>query len=330
MSEILLTTEADAKDALRQRIAIYFVCDESPAGVPTNISVDDVFLFPCGVPAMWNVHQLLLASCPSPKNVVSGNCFVPALYTQTLKIVEENAIFYGHGRDYDTDCLYTMLTRKVAENPSVPPIPALYTECSSKPLLPTVNIPRKHKHWGGASESEGAVIKQVWYPNGEQDHENRGYGGLFSLTFTSLEASRAFYDALDVAKDPSYGTAFTSTYPYTLLGHYWELEFAAEYGVEEGLLRVGIASEGYDSEIVELCLRRDHVARTNDGYHIQWMRKDLFKGTGYQSTPTHDEITFSTSVPMEKFLQTFTVQLPSERAWQHIHWDLELRVTELQ
>lgn len=67
-----------------------------------------------------------------------------------------------------------------------------------------------------------------------------------------MEASRAFYDALDVAKDPSYGTAFTSTYPYTLLGHYWELEFAAEYGVEEGLLRVGIASEVSESTTCEV------------------------------------------------------------------------------
>ncbi|KAI6145786.1 hypothetical protein BKA82DRAFT_4393643 [Pisolithus tinctorius] len=78
---------------------------------------------------------------------------------------------------------------------------------------------RVHSIEGGASESEGAVTKQVWYPkyitpenyqslssglpNAELVHENRGYGDLFSLMLTSLEASRAFYDALEVAKGRS-------------------------------------------------------------------------------------------------------------------------------
>ncbi|KAI6145779.1 hypothetical protein BKA82DRAFT_4161103 [Pisolithus tinctorius] len=194
-----------------------------------------------------------------------------------------------------------MLARKGTENASAPPILALYTECSSKPLLFTVNIPRLgaladkydflvvidetvetfakqtlskyldgyatvlggrvhlastfedtystpdatamewnsrdffermhiinantgyirgflcvHSIEGEASEGEGAVIKQVWYPKyitpgnyqiccrhlptGKLDHKIRGYGGLFSLTFTSLDTSRAFYDVLEVAK----------------------------------------------------------------------------------------------------------------------------------
>ncbi|KAI6020026.1 pyridoxal phosphate-dependent transferase [Pisolithus orientalis] len=366
-SELPLTTGADAKAALRQRIASYFVRDESPTGAGTNVSEDDVFLYPCGMSALWNAHQLLLASRPLGKSVVFG-----FLYTDTLKILEKSgpgAIFYGHGRDCDVDDLDAMLARKVAENPSAPPILALYTECPSNPRLCTVNIRRlraladkydflividetvgsfanvdvlpyadiimtslskyvggyatalggslvinprmRHRALlkehlaltfedtyftpdaivmernsrdffermrivntnteyicdflrmrsikGGASESEGAVIKQVWYPKyitpedyqicrrrlstDELDRENGGYGGLFSLTFTSLKASRAFHDALEVAKGPSYGTTFTLVCPYTLLGHYSELEFAAEYGVEEGLVRVGIGTE---------------------------------------------------------------------------------------
>ncbi|KAI6148752.1 pyridoxal phosphate-dependent transferase [Pisolithus tinctorius] len=371
-SELLLTTGADAKAALRQRIASYFVHTESPIDARTNVSKDDVFLYPCGMSALWNAHQLLLASRPLGKSVVFG---FP--YTDTLKILEKSgpgAIFYGHGRDCDIDDLDAMLARKVAEDPSAPPILALYTECPSNPRLCTVNIPRlraladkydfliiidetigtfanvdvlpyadliatslskyvggyatalggslvvnprmrhhallkehlistfedtyfapdaivmernsrdffermciinanteyicdflrTHSIEGGASESEGAVIKQVWYPKymtpenyqvcrrclpaGELDHENGGYGGLFSLTFTSLKASRAFYDALEVAKGPSLGTTFTLTCPYTLLGHFWELEFAAEYGVEEGLVRVSIGTE--DREVL--------------------------------------------------------------------------------
>ncbi|KAI6124400.1 pyridoxal phosphate-dependent transferase [Pisolithus croceorrhizus] len=371
-SELLLATGADAKAALRQRIASCLVRDESPAGAQTNVSEDDVFLFPCGMSALWNAHQLLLASRPPEESVVFG---FP--YTDTLKIVEKSgpgAIFYGHGRDCDIDDMDALLARKVADDPSVPPILALYTECPSNPRLCVVNIPRlraladkydflivvdetigtfanvdllpyadiiitslskyvggyatalggslvinpRMRHHallkehlmstfedtyftpdaivmernsrdffermriintnteyicnflhmnsteGGASESEGAVIKQVLYPKymtpenyqvcrrrlptGELDPENGGYGGLFSLTFTSLKASRAFYDALEVAKGPSLGTTFTLTCPYTLLGHYWELTWAAEYGVDEGLVRVSIGTE--DREVL--------------------------------------------------------------------------------
>ncbi|KAI6040876.1 pyridoxal phosphate-dependent transferase [Pisolithus marmoratus] len=365
-SELLLTTGADAKAALRQRIASFSV-HESPASARTNVSEDDVFLFPCGMSALWNAHQLLLACRPPGKSVVFG---FP--YSDTLKIVEKSgpgAIFYGHGRDCDIDDLDNLLAREVADNPSAPPILALYTECPSNPRLRCVNIPRlraladkydflividetvgtfanvdvfpyadiimtslskyvggyatalggslvinprmrhhallkehltsmfedtyfssdaivmernsrdflermriinanteyicdflrMHSTEGGTSESEGAVVKQVWYPKfvtpenyqicrrclptGEPDHVNGGYGGLFSLTFTSLDASRAFHDALEVAKGPTFGTTFTSACPYTLLGHYWELEWAAEYGVEEGLVRVSIGTE---------------------------------------------------------------------------------------
>ena len=66
-------------------------------------------------------------------------------YLDTLKIVERSgpgAVFYGHGRESDIDDLDNMLARKQAENPSSPPILALYTECPSNPRLHTVNMPR--------------------------------------------------------------------------------------------------------------------------------------------------------------------------------------------
>ncbi len=70
-----------------------------------------------------------------------------------------------------------------------------------------------------------------------------GYGGLFSLTFVSLAASRAFFDALPCAKGPSLGTNFTLSCPYTIIAHYWELEWAASWGVEEGLVRISVGME---------------------------------------------------------------------------------------
>ncbi|KAI9593058.1 pyridoxal phosphate-dependent transferase [Syncephalis fuscata] len=70
-----------------------------------------------------------------------------------------------------------------------------------------------------------------------------GYGGLFSLLLHTPEAARAFFDALPCAKGPSLGTNFTLACPYTLLAHYNELEWAAEYGVSAYLIRVSVGLE---------------------------------------------------------------------------------------
>jgi cystathionine gamma-synthase len=102
--------------------------------------------------------------------------------------------------------------------------------------------------------SEGKVIKSVYYPRystPEQYEAARrlpslgkgGYGGLFSVTFTSMAASKAFFDNLACAKGPSLGTSFTLACPYTILAHYMELGWAAEYGVEAGLVRVSVGQE---------------------------------------------------------------------------------------
>lgn len=78
--------------------------------------------------------------------------------------------------------------------------------------------------------------------DGEEEGEG-GYGGLFSVTFHSEAASRAFYDTLQCAKGPSLGTNLTLACPYTILAHYGELDWAAQYGVERGLVRVSVGLE---------------------------------------------------------------------------------------
>ena len=40
------------------------------------------------------------------------------------------------------------------------------------------------------------------------------------------------------------GTNFSLACPYTVIAHYTELEWAAEYGVEKGLVRVSVGMEG--------------------------------------------------------------------------------------
>lgn len=94
-------------------------------------------------------------------------------------------------------------------------------------------------------------VREVYYPKGSptQDIYDRyklpggGYGFLLSIRFTSAAGAVAFYDALDVAKGPSLGTNFTLCCAYTLLAHYKELDWAAEYGVVEDLVRISIGLE---------------------------------------------------------------------------------------
>lgn len=57
----------------------------------------------------------------------------------------------------------------------------------------------------------------------------------------------AFYDTLRCAKGPSLGTSFTLASPYTILAHYMELDWAAEYGVERGLVRISVGQEDHET-----------------------------------------------------------------------------------
>lgn len=92
----------------------------------------------------------------------------------------------------------------------------------------------------------------VWYPKfvaplfTKYQHENGGFGGLFSIHLDSHICQRTFYDVLDVAKGPSLGTNFTLVCPYTLLAHYHELDFALSHKVPPNLIRVAVGLEDYD------------------------------------------------------------------------------------
>jgi cystathionine gamma-synthase len=110
-----------------------------------------------------------------------------------------------------------------------------------------------------ASDSDTSkVIKKVYYPRYVTPEiyaqakrsptlGEGGFGGLFSITFTSLAASQAFFDTIACAKGPSLGTSFTLASPYTLLAHYNELDWAAQYGVDAGLVRISIGQEDTES-----------------------------------------------------------------------------------
>ncbi|KAI0346705.1 PLP-dependent transferase [Trametopsis cervina] len=107
-------------------------------------------------------------------------------------------------------------------------------------------------------QSNGTASKTIFYPkyvtskNYKQcQRPGGGYGGLFSITFHDRKAAKAFFDALPCHKGPSLGTNFTLACPYTILGHYLELDWAAGYGVDEGLVRVSVGLEDKDSLIAD-------------------------------------------------------------------------------
>ncbi|KAI9505029.1 Cystathionine gamma-synthase [Coemansia spiralis] len=71
-----------------------------------------------------------------------------------------------------------------------------------------------------------------------------GYGGLLSVEFVGGEdASRLFYDHLYCCKGPSLGTNFTLVSPYTILAHFGELDWAAQFGVHSDLVRISVGLE---------------------------------------------------------------------------------------
>lgn len=163
---------------------------------------------------------------------------------------------------------------------------ALFMECNSRDFAHRVQVIDENTQAICAflrshSVAEGipfAVIKEVFYPK-YTTHTNYlrcklpggGYGGLFSLTFTSLAASKAFFDALPCQKGPSLGTNFTLACPYTILAHYAELEWAAGYEVEEGLVRISVGMEARDSLLrsFDIALKAAESASRGAGFSIR-------------------------------------------------------------
>ena len=95
------------------------------------------------------------------------------------------------------------------------------------------------------------LVAKVCFPLGHESQsiydryrrEQGGYGFLLSVLFTKPQCAEVFHDALHTAKGPSLGTNFTLTCAYTLLAHYCELEWAADYGVDEHIVRISVGVE---------------------------------------------------------------------------------------
>lgn len=80
--------------------------------------------------------------------------------------------------------------------------------------------------------------------------------GLISIILRQPHTAPLFYDNLNIAKGPGFGTNFTLACPYTVLAHYDELEWCKQCGVEPSLVRVWVGLDPIEHllEIFSLAL----------------------------------------------------------------------------
>ncbi|KAF8207701.1 pyridoxal phosphate-dependent transferase [Mycena galopus ATCC 62051] len=107
---------------------------------------------------------------------------------------------------------------------------------------------------------QGGIIQAVHYPKCENFERCSnllavqaglsapGYGGLLSVTFTSLAGAKAFYDALQCYKGPTLGTVYTLASPFSALAFPPnKMQWIEDRGVEESLVRISVGMEDTSS-----------------------------------------------------------------------------------
>lgn len=133
-----------AKSAIRRRIAGALRSDKELSASPlpamedntrgiANLKEEDIYLFPCGMNAIFNAHRALLGARGAMKSINFG---FP--YVDTLKILEKfgpGCVFYGHASESDLDSLEAQL--EAGER-----FLAVFCEFPGNPLLTCPNLTR--------------------------------------------------------------------------------------------------------------------------------------------------------------------------------------------
>ena len=135
-----------ARSAIKRRIAGSLRSDSELTTTPppenemasnsrgvVNLREEDVYLFPCGMSAIFNSHRALLGARGSMKSIEFGFAYV-----DTLKILEKfgpGVVFYGNASESDLD----NLEKRLEDGER---FLALFCEFPSNPLLSCPNLAR--------------------------------------------------------------------------------------------------------------------------------------------------------------------------------------------
>ena len=122
-----LTADVPLENAMEQKQ------DEARKRDVADFSDDDIYLYPCGMNAIFNAHRTILAARGDMKSVMYG---FP--YVDTLKILQKfgpGCVFYGRGDAADLDDLEARL--QGGEK-----LLSLFCEFPGNPLLKSPDLPR--------------------------------------------------------------------------------------------------------------------------------------------------------------------------------------------
>ncbi|KZP03318.1 PLP-dependent transferase, partial [Athelia psychrophila] len=107
-----------------------------------DVNLDDVFIYPTGMCAVWNAHNVASKARPTAKSV----CFGYVLsQVSTICLLQKNSPgchFFGHGSSDDMGELERIIKEELSATPSNPGVFAIFTEIPSNPLLRSPDLPR--------------------------------------------------------------------------------------------------------------------------------------------------------------------------------------------
>lgn len=134
------------------------------------------------------------------------------------------------------------------------PLDAIVMEANSRDFVSRMNRANASAEMVCEILKKHPAVAKIYYPKGSSTQKlydsckrsGAGYGYLLSVEFVTPASAIRFFNALDVAKGPSFGMNFTLAAPYTLFAHYGEREWAAQYGVTEHLVRITVGLEAPD------------------------------------------------------------------------------------
>ena len=135
---------------------------------------------------------------------------------------------------------------------------ALVMEMNSRPIEERIATTNRNAEaladmlyvQSAVSGAKNTIVKEVFYPK-YQSRENYdrcrntaateagftgvGYNCLLCVSFTSLEAAKAFYNSLQCYKGPTVGTVFTLAAPFVALSFQGEsrMQWARDHNLEE-------------------------------------------------------------------------------------------------